>query len=166
MSKKTLTITLHSSEMIYDVQNKTYLTGRSRLTQDNFEEAANMQANDDDENKNQIIRSIGNAFAALKTKLSEYLVEDGTTANNVLIELDENSSLVLTLSMPSNYNQATIETIASSAHQYIVNTAISDWFGITNKNDAADYIAYATRNITEMREAVNKRVRPVRPNLT
>ena len=30
MAKKTIAITLYISELIYDVQNKTYLTGRSR----------------------------------------------------------------------------------------------------------------------------------------
>ncbi len=63
MAKKTITITLYMSELIYDVQNKTYLTGRSRSTGKNHEEVAHMQANDDDENANQIARSIGNAFA-------------------------------------------------------------------------------------------------------
>ena len=63
MAKKTITITEYMSELLYDIQNKTYLTGRSRQTGANHEEVANMQANDDDENANQIIRSIGNAFA-------------------------------------------------------------------------------------------------------
>lgn len=102
MAKKTLTITEYMSELIYDIQNKTYLTGRSRQTGSNHEEVANMQANDDDENANQIFRSIGNAFAELKTKLSEYLVEDGTTSNNALINTESN--LTITLQMPSNYN--------------------------------------------------------------
>ena len=56
MAKKTIAITLYMSELIYDVQNKTYLTGRSRTNGTNHEEVANMQANDDDENANQILR--------------------------------------------------------------------------------------------------------------
>ena len=137
MAKKTITITEYMSELLYDIQNKTYLTGRSRQTGANHEEVANMQANDDDENANQIIRSIGNAFANLKTKLSEYLVEEGTTSNNALISGEKN--LTLTLQMPGNFNQATNDTISTSIHQYIVNSAIGDWFTITNKNDSSDY---------------------------
>lgn len=47
MAKKTITLTLYVSELVYDIQNKTYLTGRSRRTGTNHEEVANMQANDD-----------------------------------------------------------------------------------------------------------------------
>ena len=160
MAKKTLTVTLYLSELLYDVQNKTYLTGRSRQTGNNHEEVAHMQANEDEENENQILRSLGNAFANLKTKLSEYIEESGTTATNKL--LSKNGTIHLALVMPSNFNQATSETISAALHQYLVNTAIGDWFTITNKNDATDYVTLAAANLEELREAVNKRVRPKR----
>lgn len=163
MAKKSITITLYMSELIYDVQNKTYLTGRSRDNGQNHEEVANMQANDDDENANQVVRSIGNAFGTLKTKLSEYLVENGTTVNDALIS--DSTNLTVALSMPSNFNQATNDTISAALHQYIVNTAIADWFTITNKADAADYVALAGANLEQVREAINKRVRPTRPTI-
>ena len=163
MAKKTITITEYMSELLYDIQNKTYLTGRSRQTGANHEEVANMQANDDDENANQIIRSIGNAFANLKTKLSEYLVEEGTTSNNVLTSSEKNLTLVL--QMPGNFNQATIDTISTGVHQYIVNSAIGDWFTITNKNDSSDYVTLAAANLDVIREAINKRVRPQRKDI-
>lgn len=160
MAKKTVTIMAYMSELIYDVQNKTYLTGRSRSTGTNHEEVANMQANDDDENADQIARSIGNAFALLKTKLAEYIEETATTATNKLISTSTN--LQLTLKMPSNFNQSTTETIGAAVHQYLVNSAIGDWFTITNKNDATDYVTLAAANLEEIREAINKRVRPTR----
>ena len=163
MAKKTITITEYMSELLYDIQNKTYLTGRSRQTGGNHEEVANMQANDDDENSNQIIRSIGNAFANLKTKLSEYLVEEGTTSNNALISGEKNLTLVL--QMPGNFNQATNDTISTGVHQYIVNSAIGDWFTITNKNDSSDYVTLAAANLEVIREAINKRVRPKRKDI-
>lgn len=163
MAKKTLTVTLHMSELIYNVLNTTFLTGRSRNNGNNHEEAANMQANEDEENLNQIVRSIGNAFSTLKTKLSEYISSDGTSASNVLI--DESANLSLTLLMPANYKQSTSESIASAAHQYLVNIAIGDWFTITNKDDAAYYMALAASNLQEIREAINKRVRPQRENV-
>ena len=163
MAKKNLTITLHTSELLYDVQNKTFLTGRSRNNGNNHEEVANMQANEDEENESQLLRSIGNAFAYLKTLLSEYIEESATTASNVLI--DKSKNLTLTLVLPSNVNQATSDTISSSAHQYITNLAMADWFTITNKLDAADYAAKAEVNLQELREAINKRVRPIRATI-
>jgi len=161
MAKKLLSVTLYMSELIYDVQNKTYLTGRSRYSGDNHEFVANMQANDDDENANQVIRSIGNSFATLKTKLSEYLSEEGTTADDR--QVDGETNFTIALYMPSNYNRATRDTIAAALHQYIVNNSIADWFIITNKGDASDYVALANACIQQIREALNKRVRPERP---
>lgn len=163
MAKKVIAITLYMSELIYDVQNKTYLTGRSRQTGTNHEEVANMQANDDDENANQIMRSIGNAFANLKTKLSEYINESGTSTNDK--QLSSPGNLTLSLNMPPNYNNASNDTISTALHQYLVNSAIGDWFTITNKNDASDYITLAAANLEQLREAVNKRMRPTRTNV-
>lgn len=163
MAKKVIAITLYMSELMYDVQNKTYLTGRSRQTGTNHEEVANMQANDDDENANQIMRSIGNAFANLKTKLSEYINESGTSTNDK--QLSSTGNLTLSLNMPPNYNNASNDTISTALHQYLVNSAIGDWFTITNKNDASDYITLAAANLEQLREAVNKRMRPTRTNV-
>lgn len=163
MAKKTISITLYMSELIYDVQNKTYLTGRSRNTGDNHEQVANMQANEDEENQNQVVRSIGNAYANLKTKLSEYIEDSGATANNILLSASDN--LQINLVMPSNFNPATNDTIGAALHQYIVNSAIGEWFTITNKADAADYLTLAAANLAEIREAINKRVRPTRSNV-
>lgn len=163
MAKKVIAITLYMSELIYDVQNKTYLTGRSRQTGTNHEEVANMQANDDDENLNQVLRSIGNAFANIKTKLSEYIKEETTTGTNEMLSVD--NDLTIGLNMPPNYNNASNDTISTALHQYLVNSAIGDWFTITNKNDASDYITLAAANLEQLREAVNKRMRPTRTNL-
>ena len=163
MAKKVIAITLYMSELIYDAQNKTYLTGRSRQTGTNHEEVANMQANDDDENANQIMRSIGNAFANLKTKLSEYINESGTSTNDK--QISSTGNLTLSLNMPPNYNNASNDTISTALHQYLVNSAIGDWFTITNKNDASDYITLAAANLEQLREAVNKRMRPTRTNV-
>ena len=67
--------------------------------------------------------------------------------------------------MPPNYNNASNDTISTALHQYLVNSAIGDWFTITNKNDASDYITLAAANLEQLREAVNKRMRPTRTNV-
>lgn len=218
MAKKTITLTLYVSELVYDIQNKTYLTGRSRRTGTNHEEVANMQANDDDENANQILRSIQNAFGMLKTKLAEWLNDDGTTSSDELMTVTEpkmeyfkatvdgtgvrwspttdasdksvskgivgklptegvlsndvyavvnaGSTLKVELNMPSNYNNSTRDSISAALHQFIVNTAIGDWFTITDKADASDYFTLATNNLETIREAANKRIRPQRQSVS
>jgi hypothetical protein len=64
--------------------------------------------------------------------------------------------------MPSNYNMATIDAITQGIHQYIVNTAVAEWFDITDKADASDYLSAAAANLNVIREAINKRERPIR----
>lgn len=156
-----VTITLNLSEIIYDIQNKTYLTGKSRSDGTNHAHVAAMQANDDDENVNQILRSVSMAYSNLKTKLGEYLSQSVRTASNTLIRSD--AKLDLALNMPSNYNLSTVDTIAAAVHQYIVAVAIKDWFTITHKTDATDYATLAEGSLTVISEAINKRSRPIRP---
>lgn len=163
---KTLTVTLHKSEMIYQVQNKTYLTGLSRENGQNFEQVERLQANDDESHINQIVRSMDGAFAELKTKLSQYL--ESTSASSVADNIQKAitgagfTTYALTLNMPNNFNDAVKETIVAECDKYIVNTAISDWFVITKPDEAASYIALATTALQNIREAINKRVSPTR----
>ncbi|MDE6769260.1 MAG: hypothetical protein K2J78_06005 [Muribaculaceae bacterium] len=156
-----VTVTLSVAEMVYDIQNKTYLTGKSRSDGSNHALVAAMQANDDDENANQILRSMSMAFSNLKNKLGEYLDLNVPTASNGLIEAGSN--LELSLRMPSNFNLATVDTIAAAAHQYIVSVAVKDWFTITHKSDASEYSVLADASLAVISEAVSKRSRPVRP---
>ncbi|MBD5358115.1 MAG: hypothetical protein HDR88_14150 [Bacteroides sp.] len=157
---KTIDIKLDLNEVVYDIQNKTYLTGKSRRDGDNHEQVANMQANDDDENANQVLRSVSMAFSNLKMKLGEYLDLNHSTANNEL--MDSDTELNLTLKMPSNFNNATVDTVAAAAHQYVVSRAIFDWFVITDKKDAEEYATLADQSLKIISEAVSKRSRPQR----
>jgi hypothetical protein len=160
MARKNVDIKIYTSEVLYDVMNKTHLTARSRDIGTNIKEVAYMQVTEDDTEENQVLRSIGDAFALLKSRLSEYVESKGSTKDNTLMDKDIN--LTLALSLPANANDAALESLPSAIHQYLVNQTVGDWFTITNKNDAADYIARAEVGLQELREAVNKRVRPTR----
>ncbi len=155
-----LTIKIDIKELIYDIQNKTYLTGRSRSDGSNYRQVALMQANDDDENYNQIMRSVGNAFARINNELSEVLQLNDYNGDNTLQLSDE--AKVLSLSMPSNFNSTAIEAIASAIHQYVVTYATSEWFMITNKSDTEDYARLASESLELLRESLCKRTRPSR----
>ena len=95
-NKKILTVTQQVKELVYDIQNKAYLTGQAREAEGkkNYEAASNMQASDDEENSYQIRRSLANAFSSLKSLLGEYLSEDKSTSNNLIAkEIDDNGML-------------------------------------------------------------------------
>ena len=127
-NKKDLTVTEEVRELIYDVQNKAYLTGQAREAEGKkpYQAASNMQASDDDENSYQIRRSLANAFSSLKSLLGEYLYEDRSTSNNRMIsEIDNNGQLTLAFKLPSNYNNASADSLGNGIHSYLVDRTLA-----------------------------------------
>lgn len=165
--KRNLTVTQQVKELIYDIQNKAYLTGQAREAEGskNYEAASNMQASDDDENSYQIRRSLANAFSSLKSLLGEYLSEDKSTSDNLIsTEIDNNGELTLSFKLPSNYNNASADSLGNGIHSYLVDMALGDWFSITNKEDAQTYINHSSLSLEMVKRALYKRSRPSRPN--
>lgn len=162
MARKSLTITLYMSELIYDFQNKAFLTGRSRRAASmDAEAASNIQASDDDEDKNQALRSIQNAYSQLLVELSESVkTETDTTASNELI--NDSTNIVINLSLPSNYPLALKDALTSSIHDYIINKALMDWFIITNPDESETYSKLSIAAINNLHETFNRRERPSR----
>ena len=109
-----ITVTIDIHELVYDIQNKTYLTGRSRGDGKNYRQVALMQVNNDDENYNQIMRSIGNALAKVKAELSEVLSDNASEGNNTL-DVDT-ATVSLPLQMPGNFNNAATDSIVAAIH--------------------------------------------------
>lgn len=155
-----ITIKLDLPEIIYDIQNKTYLTGRSAENNSNHSHVANMQANDDDENSAQILRSLTTGLAILRNRLAEYLDSADASADNGSLTADD--ELTLTLAMPSNYNRSATSAIAESAHHFLVAYAVADWFAITAKDETADYSAVSEQALKILEESICKRSRPKR----
>lgn len=158
-----VSIKIDINELVYDIQNKTYLTGRSRADGKNYRQVALMQANNDDENLNQIMRSIGNAYSRVQSELSEVLDVEVVESNNTL-SLNLNTR-ELTLLMPNNFNTAATNSISSAIHQYIVAAATAEWFMITNKADSSDYDRLTQTSLELLRESLCKRIRPTRQSM-
>ena len=123
-----------------------------------------MQASDYDENSYQIRRSLANAFSSLKSLLGEYLSEDKSTSNNLInSEIDNDGELTLAFELPSNYNNASADSLGNGIHAYLVDMALGDWFAITNKEDADTYVAHSALSLENVKRALYKRGRPERP---
>lgn len=161
--KKEVTATIDIEELLYDVMNETYLRGRTIQNDENYKEVASMFASLDDENQDKILRSIKKAFSEVKSALSEYLNESALTTDNKLI--DSTKNLVVVLSMPTNFNEASTVGVGEAIHDYIRNTAVADWYLVTNKADAPDYIALAQKSLEQVKRSVSKRSRPIRRNI-
>ena len=165
-NKKDLTIIEEVEELIFDIRNKTYLTGQAREAEGgkSYQAVSNMQVSNEDENSYQIRRSLENAFSSLKSQLCEWLQEDRTMSDNrVVAEIDNDDQLVLVFKMPLNYNVASVDSLGDGIHSYLVNTAIAEWFTITNKEDAEAYVAYSAISLENVKRALYKRIRPKRP---
>lgn len=160
-TKKKVTATIDIKELLYDIMNETYLRGRTIQNGENHKEVASMYASEDDENLNKLLRSIKKGFAEVKTELAEYLDEDGTTTDNS--RYDGESDLELNLTMPSNFNEAATTGVGEAIHDYLKNTAIAEWYMVTNKADAEQYVALAQKSLVSIQQAVSKRSRPKRP---
>lgn len=158
--KKTVTATIVMDELLYDIMNETYLRGRTIQDDTNYKQVASMFASLDEENQDKVLRSIKKAFSEVKTELAEYLTESGLSTDNQLISADKD--LVLSLTMPTNFNEAATAGVAEAVHDYIRNSAVSDWYLVTNKADATDYIDLAARSLESIRKSVSKRSRPMR----
>lgn len=155
-----ITITIDTNEIIYDIQNKTYLTGKSRADGTNHQQVAQMMANEDEENANQIRRSIHTALGEIRTRLAEYHQTTLETVTNLYDDKEE--TVTLQCAFPSNFNQAALAGVAATIHEYVVARAVADWFTITHKTDAEDYRKTAALCLDSLAEAVSKRVRPIR----
>lgn len=160
-TKKKVTATIDIKELLYDIMNETYLRGRTIQNGENHKEVASMYASEDDENLDKLLRSIKKGFAEVKTELAEYLDEDCTTTDNS--RYDGESDLELNLTMPSNFNEAAATGVGEAIHDYLKNTAIAEWYMVTNKADAEQYVALAQKSLVSIQQAVSKRSRPKRP---
>lgn len=160
-AKKPVTATIKISWLLYDIMNETFLRGRTIQNKENHKEVASMFASEDEENREKILRSVKRAFAEVQTELGEYLNENGTTTDNS--HYDGSHDLILNLTMPSNFNEAATTGVGEAVHAYLANSAIADWYMVTNKADADQYYTLANKNMELIRQTVNKRSRPTRP---
>lgn len=165
-SKKILTVTLEVRELMHDIMNKAYLTGQAREAEGakGYEAASNMQASEDEDNSYQLRRSLANAYSSLKSLLGEYLDENRVSSGNLIQqEIDQDGQLRLAFKLPSNYNSASADSLGNGIHAYLTDMTLAEWFTITNKADAQDYMNHATTSLEVVKRALYKRSRPTRP---
>lgn len=188
---KRIFITLYKTELLYDVQNKTYLTARSRDNGQDPSITANMQANNGESEANQLMRSLGNAFSLLLPKLSPYLCnvvevkenaagkcsckyrteidtspDDIYVTDNKLVEQADNNEFSIPLKMPDNFNDGFIGAITTALHEYMVSIATAEWFTLSNPQEAVLYYEQANIKLSEAKNYLHARIMPVKRPLS
>ena len=161
-AKINVTVTIKISWLLFDIMNETFLRGRTIQDKEKHKEVASMFASEDEENREKILRSIKKGFAEVKIELSDYLNEDGTTTDNS--HYDGSTDLTLSLTMTRNFNKAATTGGGEAIHADLKNSAIAEWYMVTNKSDAEQYVALSQKSLVSIQQAVSKRSRPQRPN--
>ena len=164
--KQIVTVNIDVKTTLYDVRNKAYITGNSRMASGsvNYEAGSKMQASEDNEEDDQLKRSLTTYFTGLKSKLGEYLDETTTTTNNLIAQkIEEEDVLTLAFRLPTNYNNASADALGAGIHSYLVDMVLADWFNITNPQDVKGYTEHAAVMLEDVRSALYKRSRPTRP---
>ena len=164
--KQIVTVHIDVKTALYDVRNKAYITGNSRMASGatNYEAGSKMQASEDNEEDDQLKRSMTTYFTGLKSKLGEYLDEETTTTNNLVTDLIEDEDvLTLAFRLPTNYNNASADALGAGIHAYLVDMILADWFNITNPQDVKSYTDHAVMMLDDVKAALYKRSRPTRP---
>ncbi len=161
---KTITITLKKNEILYDIENTTYLVGNSRSTGDNFEQVSNIQNSGEGEDRNFILRSVENAFDEVKRNLSRYIDETKIAANNALMV--ETGDFVLSLNVVDMFNEASTDSLKSAAHGYIVSSALMDWFANVKPDEMVIYQNRRVEANTSMLSSLYRKKAPIRPVTT
>lgn len=180
---KSLSITLYLSEILYDIRNKAFLTGRSRETADNQAQISWSQLSSDEPEMGQIMRSVESALAVVQTKVAPYLEEitrerilrehhppcmphpaepiELPAEDDVLMRFEDNA-ITMKLLMPDNYNQAFVPVLSSSIHNFIVAAVLGEWFVISYPNEAKAYLQWAEGESANIKACLEKRIKPLR----
>ena len=161
---KDITITLKKDEILYDIENTSYLVGNSRSTGNNFEQVSNIQNSGEGEDRNFILRSVENAFNEAKRNLSRYVDETKTASDNALMV--ESGDFILTLNVVDMFNEASTDTLKSSVHEFITSSALMDWFANVKPDEMVVYQNRKTEANLSMLSSLYRKKAPARPTST
>lgn len=156
MATKRITITLKLSELLYDIQDKSWHAGRTK--QDKVLGSL-VQATDDAESLNLLKRFVITATGEVRAALSEWGVLGASSVNNVLIKGGED---VIGLDMPTNYNDGATDGLVGAIHNYIVASALAQWYESTDPQAVAMWTAQAQAELEKAHDCILKRKRPLR----
>lgn len=165
---KILTIRLKTSDVIYDIRNKAWLTARARDNGTNFKQVAFLKPDNEGGDMSQLRRSVTSAWNALLKLFAEYipasekLPEEDFVASSVIDERME--FLEQTLCLPNNYNEQTRQMLVDIVHKYLVDCALGEWLRLNVMSDADKFLAEAAAHYNEVWAMLGARVRPERPD--
>ena len=163
MAAISTTITLSKDNILYDIENTAYVVGLNRSTGVNFEQVSNIQNTGEGGDRDMMLRSIETAFNEIKRNVNRFIIDTAIAASSTNELTDETSAFSLTLTMPGNFNKASIDSIKSASHEYIVAHALIDWFTAVKPDEVPIYIQKKADAGVNILSALYRKKAPVRP---
>lgn len=158
---KAITITLNKDQLFYDIENITYQVGLNRSNGTNFEQVSNIQNNGEGGDRDMMLRAVETGFNEIKRNVNRFISE--TTASSINTFTSEAGTFILNLAMPGNFNQASVDSIKSAAHEYIVCHALIDWFTAVKPDEVKIYAEKKAAANLNILSALYRKKAPTRP---
>lgn len=156
-----INITLNRADLIYDISNVAYIVG------DLIEDPVYKGAVKDvavDGNIDRVTRIMDKSYNELVVGLSAYnkavlntvdgITETITSDNS----FKEESSYVLSINMPADFNKNVVNAITAACHEYMVCMSLFEWFSITKKDEAELYRIKAIEELNKVKGYLSIRV--------
>ena len=160
MAKTDVYITIKLGELRYELELKTYLSGRTGLDGEGYAEASDAMMSGDSEERDTLLRCLGDALSRVKHVLGEHMDEGSHRGNDLLpVESDE---VTLHLSLPSNYDSNATDDLASSLHRYIVDSTLAEWYTLTRPDESKVWSSKSRDDLLSLHDAIYRRRRPTR----
>lgn len=156
-----ITITLNKDQLLYDIQNITYTVGLNRNSGSNFEQVSNIQNNGEGGDLDMMLRSIETGYNEIKRNVNRFISESTASSTNTFTT--NSGSFTLVLTMPGNFNQASVDSIKSSAHEYIVCHSLIDWFTAVKPDEVKIYAEKKAEANISLLSALYRKKAPTRP---
>ena len=163
MAAISTTITLSKDNILYDIENTAYVVGLNRSTGVNFEQVSNIQNTGEGGDRDMVLRSIETAFNEIKRNVNRFIDDTAIATTSTNDPTDGTTAFSLTLTMPGNFNKASVDSIKSASHEYIVAHALIDWFTAVKPDEVAIYVQKKTDAGVNILSALYRKKAPVRP---
>mgnify|MGYP007046420800 CR=1 FL=1 len=158
-----ITVTLKKKELLYDIDNIAYITGDILGDADTTPKyRSDIQSTREPWGKSIIIRALDRAFYHLRAKLTAYTKSDTREDMDVTDDPKDLENYVLTLYVPQEVSESNIDGVACAAHNYLVYSALCDWFEKLKKDERDLYLFKLKEEMDLIKHYLTLRTKPMR----
>lgn len=143
-------------QLLYDIRNYAYIEGHVMQTE-STEERHMVQDVGEEGNVDRVTRILDLCFAKVKEMLYPF-TKNAISNHELDNKLKERRCYGIVLSLPADFSQTTLNLLENLIHEYVVDTAVSDWMSITNAAKAETWAVKAADAEQEIRRSLNYRI--------